>query len=191
MYGEDREGTLKNLGLESFYYAKESNGWRFITIDGNEQGVIEWKEGTPEWQAGQAKLDELKTAGKVNAQSWNGAIGPEQKAWLLNELEQAEAAGQNSVIFCHQSIYPKHRENLLNDEQLLPELGKFKHLRAFINGHNHDGNYGQYRNLHCLTVHGMVDTQENAYAVANVFPDRLIIEGFGREPDRVMKFESA
>jgi hypothetical protein len=36
---------------------------------------------------------------------------------------------------------------------------------------------------------GMVDTEENSYAVVEVFKDRLEIQGYGREKDRVMEIK--
>ncbi len=183
----DRHEVLRKLGLDHPYYSSIVMGWRFIVVDGNEVGVIEYPEGSKEYAKGKALLETLIRAGRVNAQTWNGALGQEQVDWLMSELEEAEKSGQQVVIFSHQSIYPKHRENILNDEELLPRLARYKNLKAFINGHNHDGNYGQYGHLHCVTMHGMVDTAENAYALAHVHDDRIEIEGYGRELSRTLR----
>ena len=56
-----------------------------------------------------------------------------------------------------------------------------------MNGHNHAGNYGEKNGIHYLTLKAMVDTEENAYAVMQVFDDRLEMSGFGREKDRSLK----
>jgi hypothetical protein len=40
-------------------------------------------------------------------------------------------------------------------------------------------------------MHGMVETADTtAFATARVLPDRLILEGHGREPSRELKFRS-
>ena len=186
---EDRDAVLQKLGILDYpYYARSVKDWRFIVLDGNEVGVIESQPGSKEYQEGQALLDKLARAGAVNAKPWNGGLSQGQLEWVHNELRSAEQNGERAIIFSHYPIYPKNRENLLGDEDVLRELAGYKHLRAFINGHYHVGNYGQYEHLHCLTMHGMVDTAENAYALAHVYDDRIEIEGHGREPSRTLKF---
>jgi len=132
-------------------------------------------------------LDELISKGRINTQTWNGTLSEAQLAWFSNEIEAAKTAGQKVIIFAHHPIYPSHKENMLKDEELLPVIAK-PEVKAFINGHNHFGNYGQYKHMHCLTIRGMVDTAENAYALAHVYDDHIKIEGHGREPDRTLSF---
>ena len=40
---------------------------------------------------------------------------------------------------------------------------------------------GSKSGIHYLTCKGMVDTNESAYSIANVFQDRIEITGYGRE----------
>ena len=40
------------------------------------------------------------------------------------------------------------------------------------------------RDSHYLTLKGMVDTKKTSYAVIEVYPDRLVVKGFGRETNR-------
>ena len=54
-------------------------------------------------------------------------------------------------------------------------------MAAYVNGHNHAGNYGRLVKRHFVTFSGMVDTEKTAYAVVQVHKDRLEIEGFGRQ----------
>lgn len=185
----DYTAVLGRLGLNEPYYSREFAGWKFIVIDANEVGVIEHSKGTREYEAGEGLIRQLQSEGRLNAQTWNGALSDRQLSWVLDELEAARLAGQKAIIFSHHPIFPKHRENLLNDEEVLPQIAQFENLVAFINGHNHDGNYGKYKHLHCLTIHGMVDTEENSYALAHVFDDRIEIEGYGRQPNRTLLFD--
>ena len=57
-------------------------------------------------------------------------------------------------------------------------------MAAYLNGHNHAGNYGQLNGIHYLTLKGMVDTEKTSYAVIEVYTDRLVVKGFGRETER-------
>jgi hypothetical protein len=57
-------------------------------------------------------------------------------------------------------------------------------VAAYVNGHNHAGNYGQRDGIHYLTLKGMVDTEQTSYAVIEIYADRLVVKGFGREKER-------
>lgn len=184
----DPRVVIKRIGLEQPYYSKQIQNYRFIILDTNEEGLIEAVPGTDAWEKGQKVLDYYKSIGRVNAQRWNGRIGSKQHSWLISQLEDAAAKDEKCIIFSHHGIYPKHRENALNDEEILEELKLFPQLKAYINGHNHDGNYGHIGHLHCLNIRGMVDTGQNSYALAHVYLDKIMIEGFGREPSRVMQY---
>lgn len=182
--------VIKQLGMSEPYYSKTVKGYRFIILDTNEEGVIETRQGSSEYKRGLEIVNEYKKQGKVNAKEWNGRISQKQHEWLKGELKQADDQKQNVIIFSHHGLFPKHRENMLNDEELLEELSADINIKAYINGHNHDGDYGRFHHLHCLTVKGMVDTGENSYAIARVYHDYIEIEGFGREPSRKLDFAS-
>ena len=64
-------------------------------------------------------------------------------------------------------------------------------MAAYLNGHNHAGNYGEKSGIHYLTIKGMVDTLKNSYGVVEVYEDRLVLKGFGRQEDREMKLTRA
>lgn len=185
-----KKEALTALGMtdDTRYYFRDVSSFRFIILDSNEVGIIEHKENTPEWKAGKDYLDILQKKGKINAQSWNGAISAKQIAWLDKSIVSAEEKGLKCVVFAHHPIYPEHRENALNDTVILQNLAHKKNVVAYINGHNHDGNYGVYKSLPCWTIEGMMDYEDKtAYAVVDVYEDRLEIKGFGRTKDRIIK----
>ena len=58
-------------------------------------------------------------------------------------------------------------------------------MAAYLNGHNHAGNYGQLNGIHYLTLKGMVDTEKTSYCGhRGLCTDRLVVKGFGRETER-------
>jgi manganese-dependent ADP-ribose/CDP-alcohol diphosphatase len=59
---------------------------------------------------------------------------------------------------------------------------------AYFNGHNHEGNFAVKNGISYVDFQGMVETADtNAYSLIRVYKDRLEIDGYGREPDRVIK----
>jgi hypothetical protein len=56
---------------------------------------------------------------------------------------------------------------------------------AYLNGHNHAGNYAERDGIHYVNFHGMVDTPDSsAFAVVEIAGDRLEIRGFGGKAAR-------
>ena len=62
---------------------------------------------------------------------------------------------------------------------------------AWINGHNHQGNFGTKAGVAYVTLEGMVETAETtAYSVADLYADRIVLKGVGRVPSRELVFRS-
>ena len=91
------------------------------------------------------------------------------------------------ILFCHFPIHPANVHNLWNANVLTELLSNYSCVVAYINGHNHEGNYGTKDKIHYLTLKGMVNTTENAYSIIEVHKDQLLLKGVGRQEDREMR----
>ena len=168
------------LGLKQRYYDFTSKGWRFIVIDGNDVSLHAWPKNDPRTKAASAYHKSLKP----RPPNWNGALGDEQLKWIEAKLQTATKAKERVMLFCHFPVHPKNNHNLWNDDALTDLLARYPCVAAYLNGHNHAGNYGQRDGIHYLTLKGMVDTEQSSYAVIEVYADRLVVKGFGRETNR-------
>lgn len=178
------------LGLQDRYYSKSLKGWKFIYLDGNRVSLYGAEKGSDEYKEAEGIYAQLKQSEAPNAQTWNGALGRTQLTWLREELEKAKRKKQRVMLFCHFPVIPKKAaHNLWDDAVLLELINKYNNVVAYFNGHTHKGHYQQENNVHHLAFEGMVEQDTNAFAIVSVFDDRLEIKGFGREQDRVLKFE--
>jgi len=84
-------------------------------------------------------------------------------------------------------VYPPDVHILWNAEEVIEVIEAFPCVKAYINGHNHKGGYGTKEGIHHLTIKGMVDTEQTAYAVVRVSEGRLELTGYGREESRIME----
>ena len=126
--------------------------------------------------------------GEINGKDCNGALSEDQMTWLFDGIKDAEAKGLKNVLFAHHGIFPKHRLNLFNDVELLEKITKIDSVKAYINGHNHHGDYGVKDGLHCWTIESMLDYEDKtAYATVDVYEDRFEINGRGRVGSKTMK----
>lgn len=129
---------------------------------------------------------ELQAAGKPNGQTWNGGVGPEQLAWIEQPLELARHNGEKFVLNAHPPVFPLDQHNAYNDTTLVDLVTSYDNVVAWFNGPNHAGNYGFAGGTHFITFKGMLDTMVNSYATVQAFDDRLVVQGFGREPSRIV-----
>lgn len=179
--------TLSKLGLENGYYSTVHANWRFIVLDGNDISLYARPPGTPQHEEALAKLGELKDKGLRNAVEWNGAIGKQQLDWLARELDDARRHGQQCIVLCH---FPVHTDDgyheLWNAEDVLALLDRSPQVVAYLNGHVHKNRYEYRQGIHYLTLAGVVERGPNAFAIANIYADRIEIEGFGQQESKVI-----
>jgi len=175
------------VGMPSAYYDFGHCGYRFIALDGNEISVFAHPEGDPRRQQAKALMTVLEGAGAPNGQRWNGAIGDTQFDWMAAKLQEAKAAGEKVIVMSHYPVFPDNAHNALDSDRMLALLAEHDHVVAYLNGHNHAGNFGVSDGTYFVNFRGMVDTEDtSAYAIVSVYEDRLEIAGFGREADRTL-----
>ena len=182
------EQVPAKVNLSETWYSFTQKGWHFIFLNGNDitfhsnnQDIVK-----------QAKeiTSNLKKEDKPNYYEWNGGIGSKQMEWLEKELQKANDKKRKVVIFCHYPLLPIGAHSLWNTEEVIEILNNYKCVRAWINGHNHAGNYTMNNDIHYITLQGMVDTEkDNAFAIISISDKEILIDGFGRESDRKLSIK--
>ncbi|MCB0689426.1 MAG: metallophosphoesterase, partial [Saprospiraceae bacterium] len=170
------------MGLPSKYYSFDMVGWRFIVLDGNDISFHAYAENSK----GYRRAVRYYKRHALTSPKWNGAMGEEQMQWLDQQLADADTADLQVILYCHFPVSPENVHNLWNANEVLQLIKPHKSLKAFINGHNHAGNYACVDGIHFLTLKGMVDTTETAYAILDIEKDMIVVRGFGREENRVL-----
>lgn len=183
----DFEKVPHKLGLQKNYYSFTEKGWHFIFLNGNEI-TLNTNDTQVKMQA-QKMLQELTDSGKPNNQNWNGGLGDVQLHWLKNQLDRAEKNKEKVAVFCHYPVYPLEIHCLWDYEKVIQLLQNYAMVKIWLNGHNHAGNYGKFKGIHFVNFKGMVDTEtENAFSILTFYNNRIEIEGFGREKNRILEF---
>lgn len=174
------------LGLKDTYYTFSKKGWQFIFLNGNKLSIHSNNSQTVE--AANKMLNKLKAENAPNAHTWNGGLGTEQTKWLKKQLGKAERKNKKVVLFCHYPILPYEDHVFWEGKKILELLKNYDCVKAWINGHKHDGGYACENGIHFVTMQGMVDTEkENAYSVVTFSEKEILIEGFGREKSRKLE----
>ena len=105
---------------------------------------------------------------------------------IQSVLDDATAQKESAILMAHFPVFPENVHNLWNASEVIALIEEYPCVKAYINGHNHTGNYGEKNGVHYVTFKGMVDTADNSYATVEVTPQDLRITGFGREENRTL-----
>lgn len=184
---ESLHSVVRTVGMPRAYYDFAGGGFRFVVLDGNDVSLFAPPAGDTRRVLAAERLQALKDAGAPNAQSWNGSLGDAQFQWLEEVLRRARDAGERVIVMNHYPVFPANIHNMWDSDRIVALLTGQPHVVAYFNGHNHAGNYGERDGLHFLNFKGMVDTPTTtAYSIVAVHADRIEVQGFGREENRVM-----
>lgn len=171
------------LGMPARYYSFDQHGWMFIVTDGNGLSSYGWPEGSSQLKHSMALHDTLY-AGKP---LWDGGIDEAQMRWLDNRLSEADRRGLKVMLFSHFPLWPENPHNLWNAADVIAVLERHPSAKIWLDGHNHEGNYGLRDGIHYVNLKAMLDTGRTAYAYLDFFPDRVVVRGVGRQPSLTLK----
>jgi manganese-dependent ADP-ribose/CDP-alcohol diphosphatase len=170
------------------YYSFVYKGFRFIVLNGNEISIYSSIKKSAIKYA-EDYLTSLRNMGNINAVDWNGGMSARQIEWLLTQLDESVERNEKVIIFCHFPVYPENVHNLLNYREVLSGLSGYQNIIAWFNGHNHAGNYGNFNQIHFITVKGMVETENTgSFALVEVYHNKIWIRGSGRERAQILAY---
>lgn len=185
-----RDAAYSKLGLSAPYYSFSIGKWRFVALDCSDVSVEGgWPEDSAHYLQGRDWLDRLKREGRPNAEPWNGGIGEEQVQWLKQQLADAAAAHERVAVFGHMPVLAAASADwalVYNHEEIARMLESSGVVVAYVCGHEHTGGYAEQNGVHHVTIQGMVEAPQNAYAVVTFLEDRIDIRGTGSVPSRTL-----
>jgi predicted phosphodiesterase len=171
------------LGMPARYYSFVQHGWMFIATDGNDLSSYGWPAGSPDYKRSMDAHARLCPDKPL----WDGGIGEAQMRWIDRQLAIADRRGLKAMLFCHFPLYPENPHNLWNAPAVIAMLDRHPSAKIWLDGHNHDGNYGVRAGIHYVNLKAMLDTADTSYARLDFFPDRVVLHGTGRQQDMTLK----
>jgi hypothetical protein len=184
-----KDTVIYLYNMPDYYYHITYNGWRFVFLDGTELAAYDSilhpdlrEEADSLWQSIQ---------GQINAEPYNGGIGRKQREWIENTVTDAMNNNEKVILFCHFPVYPEHYLNLWNQEDIIGIVEKYDNIVAYINGHNHDGNYGFLNGKHYITQKGMVETYDtSSYSILEIYDNKLVFDSYGLMKDHTVSYKN-
>ena len=179
------------LGMTKRYYSIAIEQWQFVFLDTTDVSLYAQPENTKPYSEADEELKRLKSTGAKNAQSWNSAISQLQLDWFDETCKTAAKQQQRVIVFSHHPVFPANEHNTWNSTRILEVVTRNRNVVAWLNGHNHAGNFGVHNDVPFVTLQGMVETKDaNSFAVAKLHQDRLELVGHGREQSRELLFRT-
>jgi len=186
---EDNEKPLilSRLGMPDYYYDFTKYNWRFIVLESTELAF--YSEAVHPDKVAERDALWAQISNDINNKTYNGGISQEQLNWLDATLTDAKSKGQKAVVFAHHPVWPLTSASLWNYQDVIDVLEAHNNVVAYMNGHNHAGNYAIKNGIHYVTFQGMLLTaDQNSFSVVEVFRDRLEVNGYGRQSDFTLPF---
>ncbi len=180
---ERKEQVPARMGLAARYRAFSQNGWRFLLLDSNDISLHAFPAGSTAQDAAR----DFRAAWAPQADDSGGGVGLVQLLWLDAELAEADAAGEFAVVMSHHPLLPANPMAVWNAAEVIAVLQAHPCVKLCVAGHNHAGAYAEQNGIHYLTLQGMVDTTDNAWATLDLAPDAMRVDGNGRVPDRELR----
>ncbi len=182
-----KDTVIYLFNMPDYYYYFTYNDWRFVILDGTELAAYDSilhpdlrDEADSLWQSVQ---------GKINDATWNGGIGRKQRQWIENTINGAMNNDEKVILFCHFPVYPEHSKNLWNCEQIIEIIEKYDNIIAYINGHNHSGNYGFLNGKHYITQKAMVESYDtSSYSILEIYDNKLFFNNYGLMKDHTRSY---
>jgi len=173
-----KDTVIHLLNMPDYYYYFTYNDWRFIILDGTELAAYDSILHPDLWDEADSLRQSIQ--GQINDVPWNGGIGRKQRQWIENTIPDAMINDEKVILFCHFPVYPEHYLNLWNREDIIKIVEKYDNTVAYVNGHNHDGNYGFLNGKHYITQKAMVESYDtNSFSILEIYNNKLVFNSYG------------
>ena len=129
--------------------------------------------------------------------AFNGALGVDQLEWLDRKLAESRANGDKVLIASHAPVDPRACADVLDltwdYDSVVRTIAKYSdNVVAVFAGHDHDGKqfFDEDANILFVTFKAVLETgpESNAFAVCDLYEDKLELKGFGEISSFVVTF---
>ncbi|MDX2415130.1 MAG: metallophosphoesterase [Bacteroidales bacterium] len=184
---EYKDSVFLRLKTVKGYYSFSQKGYRFIVLNSFDLNTKSLN--TEKRLEAKYLIKNINDQNGINGHQWNGGVGKKQKLWFIDELVDAADSNQKVVIFSHHPVWPQSSLNILNYLEMLEVINNFNNIICWFAGHKHEGGYGNINKTHFVNMRGMVETKtENAFAIVEFYPNKILIKGYGREKSQVLEY---
>lgn len=185
----EKAAVVATLRMPHDYYTLYFPGVRLLMLDSNALSIYKFPADNVHTQESATLLAKMTAEKLPQAVPWGGGLGLPQREWLQRELAAAQAVNDTVILCAHHPLLPNDAHQLWDAAEVLPLIKKFTCVKAWINGHNHDGAYSLQEGIHFVTFHSVLHVPTvNAAALLTIGEKKLRIQGFGREPSRELVF---
>jgi len=177
----EKPGLVNMLNMPDYYYDIKVENFRFIFIESCELAFYN-EAAHPELVNERDSIYEI-----YGGQTNSGGLSQNQLAFIEATIAQTVLDDENVILFGHHPIYPVSNKNIWNDVELINILEQYSNVVAYMNGHNHAGDYAIKNGIHYVTFKAML-SHTNSFSLIEVVEDTLNVRGFGEADDYALTF---
>ncbi|XP_040856908.1 manganese-dependent ADP-ribose/CDP-alcohol diphosphatase [Ochotona curzoniae] len=177
--------------------------FRFILLDSYDLSILGVDQSSPKYQQSMKMLQDHNPNAELNSPQglsepqfvqFNGGFSREQLDWLNEVLTFSDTNQEKVVLVSHLPIYPEASDSVClawNYRDALRVIWSHQCVVCFFAGHTHDGGYARDPcGVHHVNLEGVIETapDSRAFGTVYVYPDKMMLKGRGRVPDRVLNY---
>ncbi|XP_025776202.1 manganese-dependent ADP-ribose/CDP-alcohol diphosphatase [Puma concolor] len=178
--------------------------FRFILLDAYDLSVLGVDQSSAKYQQclkilkghnPNSELNSPQGLSEPQFVQFNGGFSQEQLNWLNEVLTFSDTNQEKVVIVSHLPIYPEASDSVClawNYRDALAVIWSHRCVVCFFAGHTHDGGYSEDPfGVHHVNLEGVIETapDSQAFGTVYVYPDKMMLKGRGRVPDRIMNYK--
>lgn len=184
-------------GSSGYYSAVLGPGWRLLVLDTTDISLYGHDKDAPAAAEAAAWLQSHPLSSHPNAQPWNGGLSSRQLEWLKQQLAEAAAAGERTIVACHHPLAPGSAPDHYmswSHEAVRDVLEAQPGVAVLVlTGHYHPGGASVVNGIHYVTMEGLLEAPpgSNSFALVDVYPNRISIRGQGCATSRELLLPKA
>ncbi|MDD4823354.1 MAG: metallophosphoesterase [Bacteroidales bacterium] len=182
---------MEYLSMPTTYYSEKRANVVFIVLNTNDLAQYSIDAANKKRKGKEDEylkmVERTKQYSDKNSLDYNGGISEKQLEWLKETLADAQKNHDIVILFSHQPLFPENGMQVLNNREVLNVIDKFDCVKAMFAGHHHAGGFAYYKNIPVVTLEGMVEV--NAYAILDIYSNKLVLNGFGKVESREFDFK--
>ncbi|XP_067914078.1 manganese-dependent ADP-ribose/CDP-alcohol diphosphatase isoform X2 [Heterodontus francisci] len=169
--------------------------FRFILIDPYDLSILGRKKTSKKYHDSMQRLKSNNRNENLNSPrgltglnlrftGFNGGFSQEQLEWLNKILTLSDNNQEKVTVIDPMCI-------AWNYDEILSVLYAHGSVVCFLAGHDHDGGYYlDDHGIHHVTFEGVIETspESHAFGTIHVYEDRMILNGRGRIPERILYY---
>lgn len=197
---------LLQLPFPAYHTFQAVPGWRIVILDTYDLALKSWPEDHPQHRETLALMERGKQEHDLNRRrpfmdhpEMNGGLGRKQLAWLQQEVDMANEAGEKLIVATHCPLYPYVTVDGYAVCWNYTDVMEILHCHPgqtvlCLSGHDHEGAHrvDSRTGVHHVLLEAALEAplHVQSHAIVEVYDSRISVKGAGNVRSHEIQFQA-